>query len=340
MRAFLHAALSSLTVAAALTLLAPEARAQRAGAAETESAAGADPANVAFRRGNEHAKAERWADAAEAYRDAFRLRPAWDIASNLGIAELELGRARDAAEHLDFALRHIGATAKPEYKKLIEESLAKARAAVGTAKVRVSADGATLRVDGVAVGASPLEAPLFLSPGSHRVEASRGEEAAAVTIEMAAGEEKDVPLELKGTSGPSIGGPMVPPVETNQRPLWPALVLGGGALVGIGVGVGLTVAGSGARSDADDLVQSVADDGGRCIGTESSGPCAEARDRTSDANTLRTLGVVAFVVGGLSAAGLVTYLVWPSDTSGTKQATALVPFVSPREAGATLSGSF
>lgn len=329
-------ALGALAVIATIGPL--PAAAQPAAGAPTAPAS-SDPADVDFRRANELAKAKQWREALDLYQRAFAARRAWDIAANMALAELELDRPRDAAEHLEFALRHIAATAKPEHKALLQAAFGRARARVGAARVRTSADGATVRVDGVTVGTSPLIAPVFLTPGRHRIEASSASAGtAARDLEALPGQEVDVWLDLQPSGAASPVGPP-PDTGTDPRAWWPIVALGSGAAIGIGLGLGLTIASSSASDEAVELAREVEADGGRCTGEEQAGPCFEGREANDRSNTLGTGGVVAFVVGGLCAAGLVTYIVWPS-ADGATAGTAVVPYASPDGAGAVVRAGF
>ncbi len=112
-------------------------------------------------------KRDAYAEAEPLARQAWALKHSYDIASNLGLAELGLKKSRDAAEHLAFALRTFPANGKPDHKKLVELSLARATADVGAVELTVSVDGAAIFVDDQRVGVAPLRDAVFLNPGPH-----------------------------------------------------------------------------------------------------------------------------------------------------------------------------
>jgi tetratricopeptide (TPR) repeat protein len=63
-----------------------------------------------FRAGKVAYKAGKLQEAYEAYRAAWRLKRTYDIAANLANAESQLGKTRDAAEHLAFCIRNFPPT--------------------------------------------------------------------------------------------------------------------------------------------------------------------------------------------------------------------------------------
>ena len=65
-----------------------------------ESAGENARADEYFRQGKAFVKEDRWEEARRAYLAGYKIKRGYDIAGNLGNVELELGLARDAAEHL------------------------------------------------------------------------------------------------------------------------------------------------------------------------------------------------------------------------------------------------
>jgi hypothetical protein len=103
---------------------------------------------------------------------------------------------------------------------------------VGRITVKVDRDGASVRVDGADVGASPLAAPLVLAPGDHLVEARLpGYLDAAQTVRVAARERQELSLALveEPPPPPVVEPPPPAPVETapaapETAPAAPAIV--------------------------------------------------------------------------------------------------------------------
>lgn len=266
------------------------------------------------------AEAEKYA------REAWALKQSYDIASNLGLAELGLKKHRDAAEHLAYALRFFPANGKPEHKKLLDVSFEKAKAEVAAITVRVSIDRAAVTVDGKAAGAAPLAGPLFLEPGEHTIEARlEGYKVASAKVQAAKGGASDVTLTLEQLSPPAPSGTAMaatsatstataPHPEPAKLPAYIAFGVGGaGLLAGLVTGA-LTVAKTSqlgqtcARPDA-------------CP--------TSARGDLDEANALANVSNVGFVVAGVGAAVGTTLFIMSSRRTSAKASFVIGPaFVS------------
>ena len=157
-------------------------------------------AELLLEEGLSEIRARRWSKARTFLLGAFRAQRHWRIAAHLGRVEMELGRMRDAAEHLTFLLherRDLPAADRAQVLKM----LAQARAKVGAVMVTVSPAGAEVLVDGEVVGVAPLVAPVFVEAGGHRVEVraegyERGEQA------MVVGPGREIAVNLLLTASP------------------------------------------------------------------------------------------------------------------------------------------
>ncbi|MCK6591877.1 MAG: hypothetical protein L6Q76_30360, partial [Polyangiaceae bacterium] len=91
--------------------------------------------------GRELAARNDFQGAYAAYMEAWKRKRSFDIAGNLGVAELRLGRMREAAEHLTYCEQNYPAVRDAEQTKKLEvvrELLKEARAQVGVARIRVT----------------------------------------------------------------------------------------------------------------------------------------------------------------------------------------------------------
>src|SRR5262245_39603845 len=97
-------ALKAMLLLAAMTIVV-----RSAGQAPPKSAAAGKTAEAAAARhyedGVRAAKLTLWADAYQSFLAAWKLKQHYQIAANLGRAELMLKKYRDAAEHMAFFLR-------------------------------------------------------------------------------------------------------------------------------------------------------------------------------------------------------------------------------------------
>lgn len=257
------------------------------------------------------------------------------VASLLGICEVELGLFREAAEHLHYALEN-GEGEEPIRGPQVKEAFAKAQAKVGTVAFTATQAEVELRVGGEVVARAP--ATLFFAPGEHTVEATlQGYAAKSEKLSVAAGDSKAVAIQLEalgaGAGDPERPDPTDEPVA--KRPLWPAIVLGGVAAAGVGLGItGFVVAG-GARSDADDAAAAGIAAGG--CGPDGS-RCPSGLDALDQVNTMRGVGVAGFAVGGAALAGMIVYLVLP-DPAPTERSMWLAPTFGNAN-GLSLGGTF
>jgi len=296
-----------------------------------------DAAQAAYRRGNEHAKAGRWAEALSAYEEAYRARQAWDIAGNLGIAEVETGRFAAGARHLDEALRGFPGSGKPEQRVLIDAAYQKALAKVGRLSVQASVPKAVISVDGEAMGVAPLAGPLFVSAGKHRVDAKTDGASATKDVEVAAGAQIDVPLELTSSSAATL--PPGGEVE-DETPVAAWVLVGAGATVAVTGGILLFV-GLSSQSGAQDDFQAIGDDGGRCepassgFGTR----CDEALSSASTGNALAATGGILLGVGAAAAIGGVVWVA-TSGSSSDSARVQLRPVLGRDTAGLWMRGTY
>lgn len=97
-----------------------------------------------FRYGNAMDAEKNWAEAEKGFLAAWQLNSTYDVTANLGHAQLQPGKYRDAAESLSFALRNWPLIGKPEPRKLAEDRLVEARAFVASLIILMKVDRATL----------------------------------------------------------------------------------------------------------------------------------------------------------------------------------------------------
>jgi hypothetical protein len=296
----------------------------------------------------------------EAYRAAWALQRSYDIAGNLGNVEIELGKVRDAAEHLSFALRNFPPTGQPKQRAMLMRRIDGVLPLVGRVRVQVNVEGATVLLNGVAVGTSPIAEVVFVDPGVSTLEAKReGYQDARATVKLAPAENQKVTLTLapapreaggavgpSGPTGPKGGGrPQGPvgPIEDAvpaQRSLVPAFVIGGVGGVALVGGLVLIGVAESKRSDAEALS---AETGHACPvdATSPKGKCADLADAASSADTFGNVGIGGLAIAGAAAAGVAAYLLWPAPSDkpagGSVRA---APVVGLRGGGVVVAGSF
>jgi hypothetical protein len=203
-----------------------------------------------YNEGLKAAKLFQWDKARTFYLGAWRVQQHWQIAANLGRAEVKVGKHRDAAEHLAYFLREAPKI-EPEDRTKTEELLEQAKAKVGTLKITARPDGAEIRIDGASIGTAPLKGDVFVEPGGHLFEARlAGYQTLQVTQDVGVGWRGRIDLRLDKVA-PEKGGaveppplpPIVPPPPVQEGGPNKTVVVVGGVVAGLAAaaGVGFTV---------------------------------------------------------------------------------------------------
>ncbi|AUX40718.1 hypothetical protein SOCE26_021190 [Sorangium cellulosum] len=337
------------TLSVAMSLLAPVAGAQPAAprAEAQESDALTDRARQLFEDGVKAAKAGKWADAHAAFLAAWSLKPHYQIASNLGVACLKVGKPRDAAEYLTRYLREAPAT-KVKERQLAEASLREARAKVAAITVQVAPEGAEVTVDGAIVGQAPLADPVFLDPGQHEVGAKLdGYEPQARSIAAAAGATETVLLELPRKAEVAAvrpaPGPRVPPTSTGSRDgRRTAILVGGGVATGVGAAAGVIfmVLSNSRAGEADELRGTLFENGrNKCVPTPQTVDCGKQRDTLDESTVYSNVAFWSFVGAGTVGLGTLLYGV-VSSSSGPEARVQVMPLVGANDIGLSVGGTF
>lgn len=317
--------------------------------------AGAE-ADAHFARGKAALKQGKKQEALAAYKEAFALKQSFDVAGNLGSLELDMGLFRDAAEHLDFAIRHYAATGSTAAQ------LAKARGRYVEAtrevqiwKVDVEPAGAEVFVDGVSVGIAPFDHVLFVAPGSRSIEARLAQhEPRQQTLLAVKGATGSVQLKLQpiqaavpagippvAATGNGAGEkppppPATPPTTKEFWPTWPVYAGAGAAAVSAAVGMVFVLSGSSASSDADEKRDQLAGSGKDC-GKDG---CPDLVTAYQDADSAYNTAVPLLVVAGLLAGATVGYaVVFAGEPDGSGSA-VIAPTAGPEQVGMIFRGAF
>lgn len=298
--------------------------------------------------------------ARDLYTQAWTLHRSPDIAANLAACELALNRHRDAAEHFDFALRHLLAGTTQDQKARLTEGFEKAKREIAALRLDVQPAGASVVIDGITIGTSPIADDAFVEPGERKIRVTKGgHETYVGSFTVAKGENKTVRVTLEANaagaapapgSAPSAGtpssasngsksGPAPAAGDTGgrQQSAVPAYVALGAGIVGLGAGIGFLVAASGKESDKDALLDEIPGTNKCGSGTVAAEKCAGVTSLSDDAKQFRTFGYVGF--GVAAAGGVLALLLWPRSTD-SPSATMIVPSVTARGTSLHLQGSF
>lgn len=314
-----------------------------------ESEAMTDKARDLYEEGRGLYGERAWDKAHAAFLAAWSLKKHWQIAGMLGHCDVQLGRYRDAAEHLSFAIRTGATNASPGELQALQELLSEAKRKVASVQVQVDAEAAEVLVNGRLVGTSPLFDPLFLDPGEHVFKARSGDRVSSeVSMTVGAGSAKEIMLRVDQVSQGPSAAPSVP--EQHEAPATPSGDKGGGVYPILfasasALFVGGTVLGgvfwskaSGSADEVNDLRNSLPAEG--CSGPVPSSDCARLSDAKDDHDANLQRRNISFAVGGvgLVAAGITGYLWMNEKPSG--HALTVLPFHHEAATGIAASGTF
>jgi hypothetical protein len=352
----------------ALALLATLTAASSAGLCAPALADPAQQAETQFTRGKALYAQGKKREAYEALTAAWTLRKSYDIAANLGSAELSLGKVRDAAEHFAYCIRTFPATGSKKQLAAVKQLFEDTRRKVGALVIKVGVEGAEVLVDGKAIGRAPLADEVYLDPGLHTVEAKlAGYDAAKQAVQAATGPAQEVTLALVATAAlpppappaPVAGGaeapsppaasaasaasapPPQPPVEAGGPST--AVLISGGAVAGVALVAGAVLAGlsNGKASDAAAKRDALVTAGGpaTCGTAAPAAGCAPLAAVLSDRAKLADGSLWSFVGAGAVAAGTVIYALVAPRSAGKTGARA-APVVTAGGGGVVVVGSF
>jgi hypothetical protein len=266
--------------------------------------------------------------------EAWRMKKHPLIAANLGVAELQLGRHRDAAEHLAYFLRDATGTGAEGIRQA-EWMLREAQKHIGTITVEVSQPDADIFVDGQPAGSASLGRELFLEPGLRVVEARRaGFAPAQATLHVVEGSAQPVSLTLRSLRAPAADSAKLP-ASDGKTEVWPAVVAGGIALGNIALGVGFTLAANDRSAAAQEAQGQTT-----CSAGSSSPACAQVETLLDEKNRLSRLAALGYAMGGLAAVGTVGLVIWPPRFTGQGSEAKLAPMVSFQGGGLLMKGTF
>ncbi len=188
--------------------------------------------------------------------EAWGIQKSFDVAGNLALAEGQLTRYREAAEHATYALANFPVGGSDAQRKALQDVLADARTYVGVITFQVSADHAAVTVDGRPVGESPIAGEVFVEPGPHVVVATLpGCEPVHDSVRTDKGSTHLLTLTFTkcGTSTP-------PPVVVVPKPTGPDPVTVAGFIttgVGLGLGAAFAIVSKIKSGDADTAAMGV-----------------------------------------------------------------------------------
>ncbi|WP_437935345.1 PEGA domain-containing protein [Sorangium sp. So ce341] len=244
----------------------------------------------------------------------WQVDPSERAACNVGQLSLRIGDMPRAAEFLTICLERAPAPSVPGERERHQSralDLARAKQAVGALTFAVP-QGAELSIDDRPVGRAPLGREVFVAPGSHRVRVALGSAATETSVEVRAGEARQVVVDvaLAARAGAATATPRpLPPAPTAATP-GPAVglvVLGGVTSAGcVTLGAVLLARAGEHERDFNDLLER--NHGGyRIAGLE----LQRAQHAYAAMGRAEERAAVALAAGAILATGTLIYALFP-----------------------------
>lgn len=255
-----------------------------------------------FKEGVSYFDQKQYEKARAAFLQAYALKKHPAVLLNLAQSELRSSHERDAAQHFAEYLREASDASGPE-RDAAQSGLTSAKASVAEITITTDPD-ADVNVDGTLQGLAPLPGPVYLDPGTHSIQAKKGDHVATQNLTAKAGESREIKLKLSAEAAPAAAPKAAavaaapaaenpPPAEpsTEEKPApapshgrepffhWlftkPAGVITSSATVILtGGAIGFAVASHSSYSNADDIAQQI-NDRARQDGVPTRGICVD-----------------------------------------------------------------
>lgn len=312
-------------VLGALAVSVP-ALAQPAPIPEAKSASDLEQAREAYRAALAMETAGDWAGALTRINEVATVKLTPQVRFHLARCQDKLGRWTEAVGSYRMAIAEAEVAGVADVVREATAALAVLEPAVPRLSITRGADaaGATVFLDGVALGDTSIGTPLAVDPGPHRIDARLGARQLRSTVTLAPRERRSFVVELptERSSAPAAPAPAEP------RDVAPSRAAAYGAL-GVGV-VGLGLAGTfwalraGTVSDLDD----------QCV----DGHCPPSLESTSDRGKAFTVAAAAGLAVGVAGVAAFSWLLLREPAPPGKPAAATVRARSGRAIDGARSG--
>jgi hypothetical protein len=310
---------------------------------------------AAYREGYAAIQAKKWDQAYAIFQRLWRDTPTYDVALHLGHAEFNLGKNRDAAEHLAFGIAHLP---PGEGKELVDSSrraLDRVKQEIGTLTIIVDRTGAAVRIDGKPQGTTPVDSEIFVDPGDHVIDATlAGYQTATQNFQTARGDQQTIVLKLDvlpvTSAAAATDTPPPPPPQASYQGGGPsartiALIVGAGVTVAAGVtSLVFVLKSNSASKRADDARAEANRYGPNACAEPSTAPpsvCTSLKNAEDDRVAANKGANISLVVTGVAFVATATmFIAWPRKKTGDSASVTLTPSIG-RDSGALLiNGSF
>jgi hypothetical protein len=193
-----------LSVFCAVAVCAPGVFAQEPGAQERPSLADSlsGAAKTAYEAGRVLLNNSDPARAFEKYAQAYELSKDARLLYNMAVCARDLHQYARVQALLTRYEREAGTDLTPEEKTVVDEALAAVRILVGGVRVEANEPGASVAIDGEAIGTTPLREPAVLDLGKHTLSVTKaGFHDFVAVLDVAGGEESTVAVAMRTSRG-------------------------------------------------------------------------------------------------------------------------------------------
>jgi hypothetical protein len=261
---------------------------------------------------------------------AYDLAPSYKVLYNIGQVARSLPDYVTSLRAFERYLQDGGKEITSARRVEVEKEIAEMRSRVASVEIRTNVDGATVLIDDIAVGRTPLTEPILVNAGRHKVSVAKDTQIVAKLLTLAGRDQEkiDLPLEAPRDQQPAQPPPPPPPPSSGQEsppplasnttapsPLppspppekasytWIGWVATGVFALSAGVTGGLALSASGDLKSARYAGPNIPDD------------ISATKDR------VQTLAVVTDILGGAAVAALgITIVVVATTSKPTKAA--------------------
>ena len=306
-------------------------------------------AKAAFNRGKASFDNNKYKDAANAFREAYKLMPSWKLLYNIGQAEAASKRYGLALDSFEKYLALGGDGVDEERKEDVIKEITRLRAMVGSIEI-TAPDGAIIFIDNVERGRAPLpgrikvtaaiEHTVFVELDSEQILSRPVIVSGGETLTIKASKKESVETAQKipqentvkedNTESVSQEG-----VQADEKPAKKSpLIMTGWILTGTGAAtlLGGMVAGIVAISKNNKLKDSCDEESGLCDPSKN--------DDISSVKSASTASTILLTAGGVIAATGVVLLITGIKRKERLNKVSIIPVFSPEFNGLQISGRF
>ncbi|HQB45720.1 MAG TPA: PEGA domain-containing protein, partial [Polyangiaceae bacterium] len=271
-----------------LLLFSPLVVSTPAGAQTAPEEQDASEAAARYRRGLDLYNEENYRGALAEFRKSYEITGEYRVLYNVAQVCYQLQDYVCAVTSFEKYLKDGGNNVSADRRQSVENEISKLRPRIATVSIAVNVEGASVVIDDIPVGKTPLDT-ILLSAGAHRVAVSKeGYIPISQAIEVAGAEKRTIRLQLEPAGSSRV---VVRETERIKEPesQWTTL-----SYIGLGVGGALLVGGG--VTGAMALSSSSKMEKEQYVGT----PSDRAKDLQSDVQAYRLTSDI------LSAAGILT----------------------------------